>query len=67
MCQCAFLQDADGVIATFSVRDGVWTEPESINASGDIPEFFELVAGVHPWNPIREVIAIHHYLPAFQT
>jgi hypothetical protein len=31
-----FLRDADGAMVTFSVEDGVWTEPESINAAGDI-------------------------------
>jgi hypothetical protein len=28
------------------VRDGLWTEPESINDAGDITGFYEVVAGV---------------------
>jgi hypothetical protein len=41
-----FLRDADGTITTFDVGGAVWTEPESINAAGNITGFYQLPAGL---------------------
>jgi hypothetical protein len=39
-----FIRAADGTIETFAVPGAVWTEPESINAAGDIAGFWEMPA-----------------------
>lgn len=36
-----FIRTADGTIDTFRVAGAVWTQPESINAAGDITGFYE--------------------------
>ena len=36
-----FLREADGTITTFSVAGGVWTQPEGINAAGNITGFYQ--------------------------
>jgi len=41
-----FMRDADGTTTTFDVAGGIWTEPEGIDAAGNITGFYELVAGV---------------------
>jgi hypothetical protein len=44
-----FIRAADGTIDTFGVAGAVWTQPESINAAGDITGFYEST-GVAPGN-----------------
>ncbi len=36
-----FLREEDGTITTFDVAGTIWTQPEGINAAGDITGFFQ--------------------------
>jgi hypothetical protein len=40
-----FLREADGTITTFGISGSVWTEPESINAAGNVTGYYEVVPG----------------------
>jgi hypothetical protein len=49
----AFVRYGDGVMFTFSAPGAAWTEPESMNAAGDITGFYEVPGGGDPHGFVR--------------